>query len=914
MSSRSLETPIAVRAFTMPEGEPLAQKRGATNFPLLSGWEVIFDTETTRCPAQKLRAGFAQIRDNGRLVAEVIFVADDLPEADLDVIRSYAKIHNLEVLTLARFNKDVVIDLCYRANGTLVGFNLPFDISRIAIEWGVARDHMRGGFSFKINLYKSEPAIRVKHLSSTAALIDWAAPGKQMTGRGMRNRDMEVPLYRGSFVDLRTLASALLTGKFSLKSLAEKLKTKTQKLETSDHGEALNFAYLDYARADVQTTWECYQELAKRYAEFGLSAPIGRILSEASLGKALLGKMGIRPLLSDGWAKVDLANFGRLIATYFGGRAEVRIRRQPVEVIHTDFKSMYPTNNALLGLHRFLTADGYETYDATDEVRQFLDGLTLDQLQDKATWLKLTAIVEIIPDHDLVPVRAPYSGKGKPHTIGLNYLSADRPVWYALPDIAVSALATGRLPRIIRAIGFRPGPKQTGLSPVALMGRNECVLDPAAADMFTAIINMRDRAKAAKDPIEKHLKILANSTGYGVYAEIIRDDAPNPEPLTIYGPDGAPRTEQSRALEEPGRYYHPLLAAMITSAARLMLACAELVAQKEGLGWAFCDTDSLAIAKPDGMARVEFETRVRRVIEWFEPLNPYAKPGSILQMEDVNFDAETDEMIPLYCLAISAKRYALFNIDPENRPIIRKASAHGLGHLMEPYGADEPAPGIPEPVCDLGKIGVKRWQYDLWHHIIKAALDGHPNQVLLDYHPKLNEPGLMRYSATSPALLRWMGKYNDGRAYSAQVKPFGFMVAPTAQGEAFCEPVIEAVDVIQRGRPAKRKIPKPIAPFERDPALAAASAFDRETGEPVPLNTLKSYADVLRFYHLSPEEKFENGGPRDQGLTRRRHVVATDVVLIGKEANKVGEFGEGDPTTGTICRFRTSSTALTSIA
>ncbi|MFN7056799.1 MAG: hypothetical protein ACK4SV_14665, partial [Hyphomonas sp.] len=334
-----------------------------------------------------------------------------------------------------------------------------------------------------------------------------------------------------------------------------------------------------------------------------------------------------------------------------------------------------------------------------------------------------------------------------------------------------------------------------------------------------------------------------------------------------------------------------------------MLACAELVAEKHGLGWAFCDTDSLALAKPEGMPRAEFEARVCRVIEWFEPLNPYHKPVSILQMEDVNFDAATGELIPLYCLAISAKRYALFNIDGKGRPIIRKASAHGLGHLMDPYGADDAAPGIPAPVCDLSKIGVKRWQYDLWYHIIKAARAGHPNQVRLDYHPKLSEPALMRYGATSPALLRWMGKYNEGKAYPDQVKPFGFMVAPTAKGEALCEPMIEAVDVIQRGRPAKRMFPKPIALFERDPALAAAHAFDRETGEPVPLAALKSYADVLRFYHLSPEEKFENGGPFDRGLTRRRHVVATGVVLIGKEANKVGEFGEGDPGSVAVAAF-----------
>jgi len=152
----------------------------------------------------------------------------------------------------------------------------------------------------------------------------------------------------------------------------------------------------------------------------------------------------------------------------------------------------------------------------------------------------------------------------------------------------------------------------------------------------------------------------------------------------------------------------------------------------------------------------------------------------------------------------------------------------------------------------------------------------------------------MRYGATSPALLRWMGKYNEGKDYPDQVKPFGFMVAPTAKGAIDLPPEMEVVEEVKRGRAKGFARPKPIAPFERDPALAAERAFDRETGEPVPLDELKSYADVLRFYHLSPEEKFENGGPFDQGLTRRRHVVASDVVLIGKEANKVGEFGKID--------------------
>ena len=904
MSSATFHTPIAMRAFSKPNGQPLAQKRKSRIIDLTSEWQVIFDTETTMCPAQKLRVGFAQIRKADDLIKEIAFYADDLSKADIETVHRYAADRGLDTCSIAEFRKKVLLDVCYRANGTLIGFNLPFDIARIAIEAGEARGNMRGGFTFALTEWKSDPNIRVKHLSPSASLIDWAAPKGQQTGRGMRRRNAKVAHNRGSFVDVKTLASALLTGRFSLKALAEKLDVPTQKLDTSEHGGPITFDYLDYARADVQATWECFEALQKRYTEFELAAPIGRILSEAGLGKALLDKMGIRPLLADGWDKVDLSVFGHLMPTYYGGRAEVRIRRQVTEVIHTDFKSMYPTVNALQRLHEFLVADGFETYDATEEVQSFLDGLSLESLQNKATWRKLRAIVQIEPDHTLLPVRAPYAGPGKPYTIGLNYLTADFPCWYALADIAACKILSGRVPRIRRAIGFRPGPKQVGLMPVKLMGRDDCELDPNASDLFSAIINMRDKAKTAKDPIEKHLKILANSTGYGVYAEIIRDDAPKVEPLTIIGPDGKSFTCQTKALEEPGRYFHPLLATMITSGARLMLACAEVVAARQHLGWAFCDTDSLAFARPEKMDRDEFETRVQKVIDWFVPLNPYEKPGSILQIEDVNYGSGTKELAPLYCWAISAKRYALFNIDADGQPMIRKASAHGLGHLMEPYGEDDPAPGVPDPVDALSKIGVKRWQFDLWYHIIKAALDGYPNQVALDYHQALSKPALMRYGATSPAMLRWVKVFNQGKAYCEQIKPFGFMVALIAKGESDLEPEAKLLGEIPRGRPKRYFRPKPVAPFERDPAKADAFAFDRETGESVPLELLKSYAKTLRLYHLSAEDKFNNGGPWDSGLTIRRHVFAIEPQYIGKEANKVGDFGEADPAGDTVTNLK----------
>ena len=97
------------------------------------------------------------------------------------------------------------------------------------------------------------------------------------------------------------------------------------------------------------------------------------------------------------------------------------------------------------------------------------------------------------------------------------------------------------------------------------------------------------------------------------------------------------------------------------------------------------------------------------------------------------------------------------------------------------------------------------------------------------------------------------------------------------------------------GRPKGKSGIKPIAPYHRDPAKAAAHAFCRETGERVCPTQLRTYALALAEFHISSESKFENGQPLDRGPTKRRHVQVNEYVLIGKEANKVGESGEAEP-------------------
>jgi hypothetical protein len=207
--------------------------------------------------------------------------------------------------------------------------------------------------------------------------------------------------------------------------------------------------------------------------------------------------------------------------------------------------------------------------------------------------------------------------------------------------------------------------------------------------------------------------------------------------------------------------------------------------------------------------------------------------------------------------------------------------------LIAPYGSEEAPPNIPAPAVPLSEIGVDRWQYDLWCQIVRAVLDGHPEQVDLTSHPAQQLPVMSRYAVTTPALERWFKKYNASRPYEDRVKPFNFMCAfhaspLTATGdETF---VID--DGSKSPRKPKQHPLRPIAPYSRTGQEASAHAFDRETGKPIPADQLKTYAQALAQYHLRPEAKFENGDYCDSGLARRRHVQATQINYIGKEANR----------------------------
>ena len=239
--------PVSLRAYAAPQfttlsdpDKPTAKvKRAAAP---ASSWTLIFDCETTTHPGQALRFGAYQFRNGDELDEAGIFYAPDgVTPDELETLRNHATVNGLELRTRESFADDVFFARAYQLRATIVGINLPFDISRLAISHATARtpvdsmaSAMHGGFTFKLSAQKIYPNVRVKHLSQRTALISFAATMQQLDARGQRKRELLTPTRRGHFIDVKTLAGALFARGFSLSGLSQFLKVEHPKLDFED--------------------------------------------------------------------------------------------------------------------------------------------------------------------------------------------------------------------------------------------------------------------------------------------------------------------------------------------------------------------------------------------------------------------------------------------------------------------------------------------------------------------------------------------------------------------------------------------------------------------------------------------------------------------------------------------------------
>jgi hypothetical protein len=174
------DRPILLRAFAEPA--KAARKTGRSSRPARaalgsSEWSVVFDCETTTDPGQALRFGFCQVYLREELRQEVCFFRPGgITKKEFLLLDAHSKASQYDVMPCDEFIDKVLYKYGYHCRAMIIGFNLPFDLSRLAIGHSAARTTRRdksmyGGFSLKLSPFPWCPPVQIKHLSRNVSLM-----------------------------------------------------------------------------------------------------------------------------------------------------------------------------------------------------------------------------------------------------------------------------------------------------------------------------------------------------------------------------------------------------------------------------------------------------------------------------------------------------------------------------------------------------------------------------------------------------------------------------------------------------------------------------------------------------------------------------------------------------------------------
>ena len=179
-------------------------------------------------------------------------------------------------------------------------------------------------------------------------------------------------------------------------------------------------------------------------------------------------------------------------------------------------------------------------------------------------------------------------------------------------------------------------------------------VNPAEHDFFKSVVEYRQVMKKSGHKREaESLKVTGNSGSYGIFVEMLRRDTDEPVRQTVYGSTGEPWETVAVAQETVQEFCYPPIGAVITGAARLVLAIMERLVTDAGGTWLFCDTDSMAVVSnrdgslipcpggqhktADGHEAIRALNRaeVEQVRETLNHLNPYdrSKVPDVLKNE-----------------------------------------------------------------------------------------------------------------------------------------------------------------------------------------------------------------------------------------------------------------------------------------
>lgn len=839
---------LALRCLTVYEDEPNLRNNVWTKKPNSNNNIVLaLDAETTTDKYQNLLYGSCGVWIDKQEVGFYIFYAEYLTKAQVNTIKAYATSKGYEALPLKDFLSKIFYPYVYTSRAICIGFNLPFDLSRLARDYTYSKA-LENGFSFKLLDDPFYSNIIIQHRNSNSSRI-------RFTNKTTINNKA---FYPGYFLDLKTFTFAL-TDKSKKLAGAAKVFGVEDKTETDDLGK-VTLDSLAYNEHDVRITYDLYLKEMDRYQLYGLRQvkEPNQLYSPAGIGKAYLEKRGVKPfrVKNPDFPKELLA---KVMTTYYGGRTEVRIRKQPIPVTYLDFTSMYPSVYTLLGMEAFLLSDTICYRESTNETQEFLDKIRPEDIRNKDTWKKLNRICRIKPDNDILPVRSKYGDKNT-FTIGLPYLSSvDASLYYTLSDLLASKFLTGKTPIIEEAITFYPVGVQDGLKEIEILPGIH--LKPGD-EFIKTLIEERTRIKRERDTktekteydeldIKQNiLKIIANSTSYGIFIEL-NPKKVDKQTIVVHG---LTRFEKEvEKVEAFGKYYNPIMAVFITASSRLILATTEALLDQNGGYLAYCDTDSVFVSPK----------HVKMIQELFKPLNPYDVDVKMFKIEDDEpEEGENRKKAPLdnvWFYGISAKRYVLYDMPNVDKYIIRKYSLHGLGYIQ----------------------GIRNKQKQVWEDILR-----------IHYHPEQKDEILEKYEGMYSISQLTISGYDIYKRFTAinhnkgelrpikeQIKPFNFITVGNGykKDSITNEPINPMVPYVS---PKDKQ-------FEQIPFK---EFMDYHTGKSYTENTKfywKPMPEVIDSYIRHPESKFDG----DTGRLQRKHLIINknSIKYIGKESNNLSE-------------------------
>ena len=158
---------------------------------------------------------------------------------ELEILKAEAPRHGcVEPISVADFVHKKFLRIAFKAGGLVVGFNLPFDLSRLAISHNAARvarsPRSPGEIEAGAPLKKADRSMvggflpgyprtttnrgSVSSISTAAPRFSSSQSRRSRSGPSQRKRGQRIQFQRGNFLDVKTLAAALTSTSHSLRT------------------------------------------------------------------------------------------------------------------------------------------------------------------------------------------------------------------------------------------------------------------------------------------------------------------------------------------------------------------------------------------------------------------------------------------------------------------------------------------------------------------------------------------------------------------------------------------------------------------------------------------------------------------------------------------------------------------------